>query len=36
MSTAIVDAKLYVSFFLTSLDETTLALKIKETVGKRI
>ena len=34
MSTAIMDAKLYASFFLISLDET--AVEINEAVGKRI
>ena len=37
MSTAIIDAKLYASFFLISLDEKIfIAVKLKEAVEKRI
>jgi len=37
MSTAVMDARLYASFFLISLNETTsFVAKIKETVGKRM
>ena len=36
MSTAIIDAKLYASFFLISLDKKTfIAVERKETVGKK-